>query len=734
MKTSEPGKNVKSRENLLFLTLFLSGFAGLVNQVVWQRSIKIYLGGADAISSMIVVLVFMTGLGLGSLVIGKKASSLKNPIRSLAKIEAALFVVNILVLLLLQIDMSDSIFAFQRAAISLGVPIKLLYALTGIGLLIIPCSLMGMTMPVASEGAHRQLQFANSWLVDHMFFINTAGAFFGAVLTGLKLLPFYGQTFCLIIAAMLNLSAALLLLTLRTSETEKAAAAADDSPHGSNDTRQFSRWWHFRDEETATFFLGFVSLGYEMYLFRVIPLVSEPLPHTFALILSFYLLAWAFGVLLSGHLKDVVLPTIIIGALTVSFTPFSIMYDRLVAPDLSITLGTISYYIPCAIFGILFGQLLNRFIKNWGADVGKFMGLNTIGSCLGVVATTMIGGNIYHAFNAWIFAAIMLGVGIWLFLRNSETARANKYCIPGSIAVTAAVLSLLVINGSVAPHTNKQYTTYSDPVGITEITPEGDMIWDGLWHSALSNGRSHIGSHNWMIAVIPVLCAPDATIDNAMIVGLGTGITAGTLAKSSQIKKIRSYEINRSIELIMREYPKQTLGILTNPKSEIIWQDARTGMALDEKKFQLISQQPLYLMQAGSSNLLSEEYLRLVSKRLTDNGIFLVYANSKGNQAQKMVVRKTLENIFPYCMSFMKGYTYIVSRSPIIFTRESIERKLAADDDELIKEIKARMTIDEIMKLQDAPDDSWKKCPITVKDNFPILEYSSELTELSRSW
>lgn len=732
---SKSSNSTNSSGNWLFVVLFLSGFASLINQVVWQRAIKIYLGGADAICSMLVVLVFMLGLGIGSLIIGKKTSSLKNPIRTLAMLEAALFVVNIVVLILLRIDMSESIFAFQRTAMSIGMPIKLLYALTGIGLLIIPCSLMGMTMPVASEGAHRQLQFKKSWLVDHMFFINTAGAFCGALLTGFKLLPFYGQTACLILAALLNLSAALLLLILKTTDTEnEVATCADSSQISAEKEISSAGWWQFRDEEIATFFLGFVSLGYEMYLFRVIPLINEPLPHTFSLILSFYLLSWAFGVLIAGHLKDVVLATITVGAIIIAFTPYVVMYDRLIAADLSSVLATISYYIPCVIFGILFGQLLNRFIKNWGADVGKFMGLNTFGSCLGVVATTMIGGSIYHSFNAWILAATMQAVGIWLFLRNSEVAGIKKYCSSATLTAAMIVLSLLAIEGSITPHVNKRYITYSDPVGVTEITHGGDMIWDGLWHSALSDGHSHIGSNNWMHAVIPILCMPGDPIDDAMIIGLGTGITAGTLAKSSQIKKIRSYDINRSIELIMKAYPKQTLNILEDPKSEIIWQDARSGLALDEKKFQLISQQPLYLKQAGSSNLLSEEYLRLVSSRLTDDGIFLVYANSQGNQAQKMVVRKTLESVFPHCMSFMGGYMYVVSRSPIVFSRESVEKKLSATDDALINEIKSHMSLEEIMKLHDAPDDSWKKCNITIRDDYPILEYPAELTEISKSW
>ena len=62
---------------LLFGSLFASGLASLVNQVVWQRALKIFLGGSEALSSMVVVFVFILGLGLGSMYMGARASSLR---------------------------------------------------------------------------------------------------------------------------------------------------------------------------------------------------------------------------------------------------------------------------------------------------------------------------------------------------------------------------------------------------------------------------------------------------------------------------------------------------------------------------------------------------------------------------------------------------------------------------------------------------------------------------------
>ncbi len=50
----------------VFSALFISGVASILNQVMWQRALKIFLGGSEALSSMVVVLVFRLGPGAGA--------------------------------------------------------------------------------------------------------------------------------------------------------------------------------------------------------------------------------------------------------------------------------------------------------------------------------------------------------------------------------------------------------------------------------------------------------------------------------------------------------------------------------------------------------------------------------------------------------------------------------------------------------------------------------------------
>jgi spermidine synthase len=194
---------------LLVLTLFLSGAAGLINQVVWQRALKVFLGGSETISSMIVVLVFLSGLGMGSAAISTRIQDLRFPIRVFVAVESILAVVNLIICYSLSRNLSESIYWVQRAAVASGVPLRLIYGLAATSLLSAPCLLMGMTLPLGAETCQRVLKFDQNRSVNWLYAANTFGAVLGALLGLGFLLPQFGQRLTLSIAAGLNLVAAL---------------------------------------------------------------------------------------------------------------------------------------------------------------------------------------------------------------------------------------------------------------------------------------------------------------------------------------------------------------------------------------------------------------------------------------------------------------------------------------------------------------------------------------------
>ena len=145
-----------SNPALLTTTLFLSGGAGLINRVVWQRALKVYFGVSESVSSMTVVLVFLGGLGAGSVWVGKKTSNIRNPAQTLSSIEAGLGIANLGIAVFLGMDVTRNIYIAQRTAVTLGVPLRFLYFLGSALILTAPCFLMGTALPVTIELCQRQ--------------------------------------------------------------------------------------------------------------------------------------------------------------------------------------------------------------------------------------------------------------------------------------------------------------------------------------------------------------------------------------------------------------------------------------------------------------------------------------------------------------------------------------------------------------------------------------------------
>ena len=172
-------------------SLFLSGIASIVNQVVWQRALKIFLGGSETISSMVVVLVFMMGLGLGAALMGAWSRRVANPLLGFALVEASLGAVNTLIASLLSFDLSESIYGVQRLAVATGFPLQAVYTAGALAVLLPPTVLMGATLPIASEACQRQLGARRSSLITVLFFLNTVGAVVGAFGSSFFLLPFF---------------------------------------------------------------------------------------------------------------------------------------------------------------------------------------------------------------------------------------------------------------------------------------------------------------------------------------------------------------------------------------------------------------------------------------------------------------------------------------------------------------------------------------------------------------
>ncbi len=103
------------------------------------------------------------------------------------------------------------------------------------------------------------------------------------------MLPRFGQTFSLLAAVAGNATAGVVLVLFawrlrhagRVSPRRQEVAADDSAAAAAH-----RAWWRPSIYETLALGLGFCSLGYEMFLLRLFALLHEPLPFTFAAVIT----------------------------------------------------------------------------------------------------------------------------------------------------------------------------------------------------------------------------------------------------------------------------------------------------------------------------------------------------------------------------------------------------------------------------------------------------------------
>jgi spermidine synthase len=193
-----PGREAPGWVTFVF---FASGFAALVYQVVWQRSLFTIFGiNTEAVT--VVVTVFLLGLGLGSITGGILSRLARSPLLLFALSE---FGIASFGLISLDLFRSVGTSTIGQSALATGVTTFLL--------LLAPTLLMGMTLPLlVSYLVPRSGNVGRS--TSMLYFVNTAGSGIAALASVTLLLPRLGEHGSVRVAAATNLLVGAIVLTL----------------------------------------------------------------------------------------------------------------------------------------------------------------------------------------------------------------------------------------------------------------------------------------------------------------------------------------------------------------------------------------------------------------------------------------------------------------------------------------------------------------------------------------
>ncbi|HSM51781.1 MAG TPA: fused MFS/spermidine synthase, partial [Thermoanaerobaculia bacterium] len=391
------------RAALLAACFFCSGAASLMAQVVWLRYLSLTFGNTTQAAATLLA-IFMGGLGLGALLFGRLADRWRRPLAAYALLEALIALFAIASPALLAAIDQGYVAAYRSLAGSPGLFVAVRVALAA-AVLLPPTLLMGGTLPLLLRGATRSDGEVGR-RTALFYAINALGAAAGVALAGFVTVRLAGLHATLLLAASLNLlaalGAALLSRPLAPATPATPGATAPSAP------AMRPRW-----PLLALFFTkGMASLGYEVLWTRALVFHLGSSVYAYSLMLCLFLAGLGVGSWMAAPWADrlrsplAALAAVEAGLALVALAQvplFGRLSDSLVFWSERIEprtfgagaavqlLSLVPLIAPATLLmGLSFPLAVRAFhreLGRLGGEVGAVYGANTLGSIAGSLGT-----------------------------------------------------------------------------------------------------------------------------------------------------------------------------------------------------------------------------------------------------------------------------------------------------------------------------------------------------------
>lgn len=692
--------------------LVVSGAAALVYQSVWARMLHRVFGvGDQAIAT--VLGAFFLGMALGSFFGGRLSRRITSPGRAYALLE--LFIGGWALLTLLLLPRVHALYAFVGGGLDYA-GLSLVRLALATCILLPPTIAMGATLPVLMRARPPE---GTTWpsIATRLYLANTAGAILGAGTTGFVLLPRYGNTVALVVAAAMSVLAAVLVLAARLEPADAPRAA------------------EVRPTRSPPFFLalaattGMASLAGEVLWTRVLRIVVQGTTQAFASMLVAFLSGLVLGgflaaralrstkpatALFSAQLFAGVFTLVSIAAVPqlTRLVPLVVGQRNLIPHEpWSLLLVSFALLLPLATCLGASLPILFRMAEagDPGSRTGGLLGANTLGGLVGSLAA----GFVLVPLHPWGgvrntllgVACLHLVVALVVALRGEAMSLRARSLAFATAAL--ALLSVFVVRPDlrlpflldawhdVASTVLDGPRAYVDePVYLREgrnttvsVLRRGETLRlfnDGRPESGMDLEFPGFGREVALLGALPTTLAEKT--ETAMVIGLGGGHTVTTML-AGDFEKVYVVELEGAVveaartmhEERNRKAARETPFPLDDPRAELIVDDARARLKLlPAGALDAVVSQPSHPWLAGSSALYTREFFEEVRRALDDGGIFSLWVNLFRMDRESLgAVIATLHHVFPHVLAFRpddSSLIFAASERPIVFGERFTQR------------------------------------------------------------
>ncbi len=675
----------KSTLRTILLLFFISGITALVYQTLWVR-ICGRIFGVTVFAVSCVLTAFMTGLASGSFYFGKLVDKRKNPLIIWALLELGIGIYALIFPLLIQAVNSIHI-AVYRAFHPGFVSLTALRFFLSFIIMIIPAALMGGTLPVLSKFTVKRLKEIG-WNVGSLYSVNSLGAVIGTFITAFFLIHILGIKLSLFITALVNLLLAYAAYRLAKSAGPEPAGLDSPEAGASGRTVQGGLLWLV----LSVFFIeGFAALALEVIWSRVFIFHFGNSIYSFTIVAATFIAGISLGGYISSRYADRIKDKLLVFGLIevlVGITCFlaSLLISWKVPglfhmlsgitrmgwwgyTSVRIIISLLIMIIPTTLMGLTFPivcRIYTSSLRKTGSQVGNAYGINTAGSILGSFAGGFILIPLFGIRPGITFMAILIMLaGGMVLLFHPGKKPAFKAATSMFLIIMTLVFLVVKLPDHYVRHNryrNFELLFYQEGIsGTVTVTRDRDRRKElSINGTSLATNMYNHRQLFHMLAHLPALLHPEP--ESALVIGLGGGMTLGSLEQHSTLKHIDCVELSPEMKNGTRQFSYENKNALEDKRLNLINEDGKNYMLITDRKYDVITSDPIHPVIAGNSSLYSKEYFDLCSRRLTPAGVACQWLpfHSVSEKHYKMIIRSFLE-AFPHTSLWYAGaYTLLI--------------------------------------------------------------------------
>lgn len=698
----------------LLALFFVSGACGLVYQQLWLRELSLVFG-VTVYAVATVLAAFFSGLALGSFLAGRYVDRTARPLHWYGLVEILVGVTALATPLALDtvervyVDLADVL--PDSTATLTAARFVLSFAV-----LLLPATLLGASLPIIVKSS----VLRSSGLGERaslLYATNAAGAIVGVLVAGFWLIGRHGVLFSFRAAAAANVAVG--VMAIMCSRAWEGRTGPRAAPRPSERGRGEGRDTLIRGRGDdaglvlAVFTVsGFVALALEIVWFRVLVLHLVRDTYAFTIMLATVLAGITLGSYVAAsvlrrrvdYLRLAAAAELAVALTAVlSFWLLSRSYDLaertggLVDVDerglrFAVLVSLLAILPTTLLMGFAFPVGLRAFAgeAHTGDETGRRVGVFYACNVAGGIAGSVTGGFVLlpglgSRRTLLVLAGLLLASGLVLALRATRSHVRLAMIGGGTTLFLVAAIAGVPdpLTDAVRHRYPGQHLLWSEEGAQSTVSihalPDGKR---GLFIDGLPQASDYpfIVSYHRLIGTLPVALHADP--ERALVIGLGSGVTAGAVGAYPGID-VDVVELSSGVVDGAEFFTDVNDDVVDQPNVDIRRDDGRNHLLTTDERYDVITADIIVPEHAGAGKLWSVEYWELTRDALADDGIMLQWLPSSEPATFEMIMRSFLR-VYPDAtlwrgrdLAGADAHLLVGTKEPLHVSIDDIERKLA---------------------------------------------------------